>query len=306
MDSKIADADTLRTRLTRKPIVVAPGVYDAFTALVGEKAGFTTLYVSGAAIAYTRLGRPDIGLVSMSEVADTLSLIRDRVAAHLIVDADTGYGNALNVVRTVRMFERAGANAIQLEDQDFPKRCGHLDGKTLVPADEMCGKIRAAVDARHSAETLIIARTDAVAVEGVERAIERAERYRKAGADVLFVEAPKTREHLAHVASTLGRSLPLVANMVEGGKTPPLSATELQTIGFALVIFPGGIVRALGRMAGDYYASLAAHGTTEPFRTHMLDFDGLNDLIGTPDMIALGKRFETSAAAAAKKSSIPR
>jgi 2-methylisocitrate lyase-like PEP mutase family enzyme len=306
MDSKIADADTLRTRLTRKPILVAPGVYDAFTALVGEKAGFTTLYVSGAAIAYTRLGRPDIGLVSMSEVADTLSLIRDRVAAHLIVDADTGYGNALNVVRTVRMFERAGANAIQLEDQDFPKRCGHLDGKTLVPADEMCGKIRAAVDARHSAETLIIARTDAVAVEGVERAIERAERYRKAGADVLFVEAPKTREHLAHVASTLGRSLPLVANMVEGGKTPPLSATELQTIGFALVIFPGGIVRALGRMASDYYASLAAHGTTEPFRTQMLDFDGLNDLIGTPDMIALGKRFETSAAAAGKKSSIPR
>jgi 2-methylisocitrate lyase-like PEP mutase family enzyme len=302
----MADAETLRSRLTRKPILVAPGVYDAFTALVGAQAGFTALYVSGAAIAYTRLGRPDIGLVSMTEVADTLSLIRDRVGAHLIVDADTGYGNALNVVRTVRMFERAGANAVQLEDQDFPKRCGHLDGKTLVSADEMCGKIRAAVDARRARETLIIARTDAVAVEGLEPAIERAARYREAGADVLFVEAPKTREHLAQAVSALGGSLPLMANMVEGGKTPPLSATELETLGFALVIFPGGIVRALGRMASDYYASLAAHGTTEPFRTQMLDFDGLNDLIGTPDMSALGKRFETSATAADKKSSIPR
>jgi 2-methylisocitrate lyase-like PEP mutase family enzyme len=301
----MVDAESLRARLTRKPIVVAPGIYDAFTALVGEKAGFATLYVSGAAIAYTRLGRPDIGLVGMTEVADTVSLIRDRVDAHLIVDADTGYGNALNVVRTVRMFERAGANAIQLEDQDFPKRCGHLDGKTLVSAAEMCGKIRAAVDARRARETLIVARTDAVAVEGLEPAIERAARYREAGADVLFVEAPKTREHLAQAVSGLGGSLPLMANMVEGGKTPPLSATELETLGFALVIFPGGIVRALGRMASDYYASLAAHGTTEPFRAHMLDFEGLNDLIGTPDMIALGKRFETSDSAD-KKSGIPR
>src|SRR5437660_5234847 len=138
-------AETLRSRLSRKPIVVAPGVYDAFTALLATQAGFATLYLAGAAIAYTRLGRPDIGLVSMSEVADTLALIRDRVDAHLIADADTGYGNALNVTRVVQRFERAGANAIQLEDQDFPKRCGHLDGKVLVLADEMCGKIRAAV-----------------------------------------------------------------------------------------------------------------------------------------------------------------
>jgi 2-methylisocitrate lyase-like PEP mutase family enzyme len=289
----MADAETLRSRLTRKPILVAPGVYDAFTALVGAQAGFTALYVSGAAIAYTRLGRPDIGLVSMSEVADVLALIRDRVDAHLIVDADTGYGNALNVVRTVRTFEQAGANAIQLEDQDFPKRCGHLDGKALISADDMCGKIRAAVDARGSRETLVIARTDAVAVEGFERAIERAARYREAGADILFVEAPKTRDDLVRIVSTLDANLPLMANMVEGGKTPPLSAAELAAIGFALVIFPGGIVRAFGRTASDYYASLAAHGTTEPFRSRMLDFDGLNDLIGTPEMIALGERYET-------------
>jgi 2-methylisocitrate lyase-like PEP mutase family enzyme len=288
----MADAETLRSRLTRKPTLVAPGVYDAFTALVGAQAGFTALYVSGAAIAYTRLGRPDIGLVSMSEVADTVALIRDRVDSHLIVDADTGYGNALNVVRTVRRFEQAGASAIQLEDQDFPKRCGHLDGKALISADDMCGKIRAALDARSSRETLVIARTDAVAVEGFESAIERAERYREAGADILFVEAPKTRDDLARMVAALGTELPLLANMVEGGKTPPLSAAELGSIGFALVIFPGGIVRAFGRTASDYYASLAAHGSTEPFRPRMLDFDGLNDLIGTPEMIALGERYE--------------
>jgi 2-methylisocitrate lyase-like PEP mutase family enzyme len=280
--------ETLRTRLSRKPIAVVPGVYDAFTALVATQARFETLYVSGAAIAYTRLGRPDIGLTSMSEVAETIALIRDRVGAHLIVDADTGYGNALNVVRTVKTFERAGASAIQLEDQDFPKRCGHLDGKVLIAADEMVGKIRAALDTRASPETLVIARTDAVAVEGFERAIERATRYREAGADVLFVEAPKTREELARVAHALP-GVPLLANMVEGGKTPPLSAAALETLGFALVIFPGGIVRALGRMAADYYGSLATNGTTEPFRNQMLDFDGLNRVIGTPDMITLGK-----------------
>jgi len=201
----MADTETLRSRLGRKPIVVAPGVYDPFTALIASQAGFASLYVSGAAIAYTKLGRPDIGLVTMTEVVDTLALIRDRVGSHLIVDADTGYGNALNVVRTVREFERAGANAIQLEDQDFPKRCGHLDGKALIPADEMCGKIRAAVDARHSRETLIIARTDAVAVEGFDRATERAAMYCEAGADMLFVEAPRTRDDLARMVSALGR-----------------------------------------------------------------------------------------------------
>ena len=154
----MADLVNLRSRLARKPIVVAPGVYDAFTALVAERSGFRTLYVSGAAISYTRLGRPDIGLVSMSEVVEIVGMIRDRVEADLIVDADTGYGNALNVGRTMRLLERAGANAVQLEDQDFPKRCGHLDGKTLVPAAEMAGKIKAAVDARRSRAPGFIAR----------------------------------------------------------------------------------------------------------------------------------------------------
>jgi 2-methylisocitrate lyase-like PEP mutase family enzyme len=284
----------LGSRLKRKPIVVAPGVYDAFTALVAEQSGFTTLYVSGAAISYTRLGRPDIGLVSMSEVVEIVGVMRDRVDADLIVDADTGYGNALNVGRTMRLFERAGASAIQLEDQDFPKRCGHLDGKVLIPAAEMAGKIKAALDARHSRATLVIARTDAIAVEGFERAIERAALYRDAGADLLFVEAPKTRVELKRIPPALG-GVPLMANMVEGGKTPVLSAAELESMGFALVIFPGGIVRALGRMASEYYASLAGRGTSEPFRSRMLDFTGLNQLIGTPEMLALGKRYDSRA-----------
>jgi len=291
----MAEAETLQSRLARKPIVIAPGVYDCFTALVAAQAGFATLYISGAAIAYTRLGRPDIGLLDMAEVAQTVALIRDRVATHLIVDADTGYGNALNVARTVRELEQVGASAIQLEDQDFPKRCGHLDGKTVIPALEMCGKLRAALDARRARDTLIIARTDALAVEGFDRAIERALLYREAGADMLFVEAPRTRADLGRMVTALGGKTPLMANMVEGGKTPPLSAAELEAMGFALVIFPGGIVRALGRLSGEYYASLAKHGTTEPFRDRMLDFTGLNDLIGTPEMLALGKRYEAHA-----------
>ncbi len=283
--------NSLSARLSRPPILIAPGVYDPLTALVAERAGFEALYVSGAGIAYTRLGRPDIGLVSMSEVVGTVALIRDRVGAHVIVDADTGYGNALNVERTVRLLERAGADAIQIEDQDFPKRCGHLDDKTLIPVAEMAGKIKAAVDARRSAKTLIIARTDAAAVEGVDGAIGRAGRYREAGADILFVEAPRQRDELDRIGALLGKIAPLMANMVEGGKTPMLSASELEALGFAVVIFPGAIVRALAKAAEDFYGSLKAHGSTDPFRPRMFDFDALNRLIGTPEMLERGQRY---------------
>jgi 2-methylisocitrate lyase-like PEP mutase family enzyme len=282
---------SLATRLREKPIVVAPGVYDALTAALAADAGFPALYVSGAAIAYTRLGRPDIGLVSMAEVADTVALIRDRVATPLVVDADTGYGNALNVARTVRMFERAGASAIQLEDQTLPKRCGHLDEKALIPAAEMGGKIAAALDARHSAETLIIARTDAVAVEGFERAIARARLYAEAGADVLFVEAPSTAEQLQAITAALGSMRPLMANMVEGGRTPLMSAGDLEALGYALVIFPGAIVRALAHAAREFYAVLKRDGTTDPFRSRMFDFNALNAVIGTPRMLEEGRRY---------------
>jgi 2-methylisocitrate lyase-like PEP mutase family enzyme len=284
--------ETLKSRLARAPILLAPGVYDPLTALIATDAGFEALYLSGAALAYTRLGRPDIGLTSVSEVAETIALIRDRVATPLIVDADTGFGNALNTQRTVRLFERAGANALQIEDQEFPKRCGHLADKRVIPKPEMVGKIKAAVDARHSRDTLIIARTDAVAVEGFAHAIDRAMAYGAAGADMLFVEAPGSHEQLAAMCRQLGGRLPLMANMVEGGRTPIENAAALQALGFAFVIFPGGIVRALAHAAQAFYGTLKRDGTTAAFRDRMFDFDALNAVLGTPEMLALGRSYE--------------
>ena len=282
----------LRRLIAAPEILVAPGCYDALTALLIEEAGFGAAYLSGASIAYGRLGRPDIGLVGMDEVAATLAAIRERIAIPIIVDADTGFGNALNVIRTVKLFERAGASAIQIEDQSTPKRCGHLGDKRLVSSGEMAGKIKAALDARVNETTLIIARTDAVAVEGFEAALARAERYREAGADVLFVEAPQSVEDMQALVDRLGPDIPLMANMVEGGKTPEMSAEGLQEIGFSLVIFPGGTVRAVAKNLRGYFASLRQHGTTGPTRETMLNFDELQELVGTADMLALGKRYE--------------
>lgn len=286
---------TLRNMLHAHEIVVAPGVYDALVALIAEQAGARALYLSGAAIAYTRFGRPDIGLVSMAEVADTIAALRDRVALPLIVDVDNGFGNALNVQRTVRVCERMGASALQIEDQTLPKRCGHLDGKSLISAAEMSGKIQAAVDARISEDTLIAARTDAIAVEGMEAALDRSELYVEAGADMLFVEAPRTLEEMRQIVERFAGRVPLMANMVEGGKTPMLNAAELEAMGFSLVIFPGGIVRALANAARAYYGSLLATGSNNAFRDRMLDFDGLNAAIGTPDMLETGKKYEDDA-----------
>ena len=291
-----AEANTLAARIEAagrdRDIVVAPGVYDALSASLAAAAGFDTLYLSGAAIAYCRLGRPDIGLVSSAEVADTIALVRDRVSCALIVDADTGYGNALNVQRTVRQFEQAGASGIQIEDQVFPKRCGHLTGKAVIPTAEMVGKIKAAVDARRSRSTLIVGRTDAGAVEGIDRAIERAQLYVDAGADILFVEAPRSRDELSHVVRSLGGRAPLLANMVEGGNTPLLTARELADIGFHIVIFPGGIVRALARTARDYYRSLKANGTNAPFKDRMFDLAELNDVLGTEEILKSGRTYQ--------------
>ncbi|ETX28774.1 isocitrate lyase/PEP mutase family protein [Roseivivax isoporae] len=283
---------TLRARLARRDILVAPGVYDALTAALAADAGFEALYLSGAAVAYTRLGRPDIGLTSATEMADTMALIADRVALPVIVDADTGFGNALNAQRTMRMYERAGAAALQVEDQTYPKRCGHLADKSLIPATEMAGKIAAMADARASDDTLIVARTDAVAVEGIDAAFARAEAYIDAGADALFIEAPRSGDELRRVADSFGARIPLLANMVEGGATPISAAGDLEAMGFSIVIFPGGIVRALARTAQDYYASLRAHGSNRPFAERMFDFDGLNEVVGTPAMLEAGRRWE--------------
>ena len=282
----------LRERLSRKPIVIAPGVFDALTASIATDAGFEALYVSGAAVSYTRLGRPDIGLLTLSEMADVVRNIRERVETPLIVDADTGHGNALNVQRSVRLFERAGANAFQLEDQSLPKRCGHLAGKSLVSAKEMVGKIKAAVDARADARTLLIARTDAIAVEGFEAAVERAALYAQAGADVLFIEAPRDREQLVGIGALFDQRVPMMANMVEGGRTPVLPASELEALGYSLVIFPGGIVRAMARSARDFYQTLHRDGTSDAFRNQMFDFDAINSLLGAQEILASGKRYD--------------
>jgi 2-methylisocitrate lyase-like PEP mutase family enzyme len=207
------------------------------------------------------------------------------------MDADTGFGNALNARRTMQTYERAGAAVLQVEDQTYPKKCGHLSDKSLIPAFEMVGKIAAMADARKH-DTLIVARTDAIAVEGFSAAADRAEAYIEAGADVLFIEAPRDSDELAKIAQQFGGRIPLLANMVEGGATPISSAQALQEIGFDVVIFPGGIVRALARTAQDYYASLHAAGSNKPFADRMHDFDGLNEAIGTPQMLALGKQFD--------------
>ena len=271
--------------------ILAPGVYDAFGALLAQQAGFECLYLSGASIAYTRLGRPDIGLVTASEVADTLTLIRDRVTLPIIVDGDTGFGNAMNVKRTVRLFERAGASGLQLEDQGFPKRCGHLRGKTLVPAAEMAGKIRAACDARSSEELQIIARTDAIAVEGFEAALDRGEAYLEAGADVLFIEAPRSLAEMDQIAKRFSARIPLLANMVEGGDTPISDAGTLHDKGFRIVIFPGGLARAALRHMQDYFASLRMHRSNAPFAERMADFEELNRAIGLPDLLEDAARY---------------
>lgn len=282
----------LKKRLEQPDVLLAPGVYDALSALVAEQAGFEALYLSGASIAYTLLGRADVGLTTVSEVVNTLAHITDRVTIPVIVDADTGFGNALNTQRTVRDLERAGASMIQLEDQTFPKRCGHLDGKAVVPVKEMEGKLRAALDARHSSNTLVLARTDALAIEGFEAALERAERYLECGVDALFIEAVRTPEQMDIACKRFASRIPLLANMVEGGKTPVQSAQELGRRGYKIVIFPGGTARAVAHTLQGYYASLNAHQTTLPWQSQMLDFDGLNAVIGTPALLAQGKQYE--------------
>ena len=291
--------DRLRDRLSGPRPLVAPGVFDPLSALLVEQAGFDAAYLSGASLSYTRLGRPDLGLVSAAEVIDTVARIADRISIPLIVDADTGFGNALNVVHTVRNLERAGAAAIQIEDQQLPKRCGHLRGKTLVSIDEMVGKVRAAVDARASDDTLIIARTDGIAVEGLDEALRRAEAYQQAGADVLFVEAPRSLAEMQAIAARLPGT-PLLANMVEGGRTPVSGADDLARLGFRLVITPGSLVRAMARAGAEMLAVLHQSGSTKGFQDRMDDFGQLNARLGLDDMLATGDAYGDPAKKAAE------
>jgi len=281
----------LKLRLARAPALLAPGIYDALTGLIAQQVGFEAVYLSGASIAYTLLGRSDVGLTTATEVAHTLAHITERIQIPVIVDADTGFGNALNVQRTVYQFERAGAAMLQLEDQTFPKRCGHLDGKTVISTQEMCGKLKAALDARRHATTLILARTDAIAVEGFEHALDRAEAYLACGVDALFIEAPQSVAQMRALCERFAKRVPLLANMVEGGKTPHPGMAQLEALGYRIVIHPGGTARAVARTLRDYFQSLKQAQTTAPWRDQMLDFQGLNNLIGTPELMQRSERY---------------
>ncbi len=281
-------AKQLRERLGRSDIVLAPGVHDALAARLAERAGFEAVYFTGAGFAYTHLGAPDLGLVSLTETVWRIDAIAEAISVPLIADADTGYGNALNIGRTVHEFERAGAAAIQIEDQTFPKRCGHLTGKALISVEEMVGKIRAAADARRS-EILIIGRTDARGVDGFDAALERAHRYKDAGADILFIEAPESRTELERVAHELPP--PAMANIVEGGITPMVAAADLQAMGFRLVIFPGAAVRVSAAAIRRLMTTLRQEGTTASLRGEMLSFSELNDLLGLPEFQRREERY---------------
>jgi len=278
--------------LAEPNLLLAPGIYDSLSGLIATNAGAKAVYLSGASLAYTRFGISDLGLVSVSEVNDTLAAITDRIETPVIVDGDNGFGNALNVQRTVRSFERSGAAAIQLEDQAFPKRCGHLDGKTLISKAEMVGKIKAALDARNNQDMQIIARTDARAVEGLSAAMDRAEAYCEAGADILFIEAPQSLDEMKQLTAQFSGRIPLLANMVEGGKTPIQSTDELAEIGYKIAIFPGGAVRAIAHHLTDYFGQLIANGNNTKFAKKMYDFNGLNDIIETNALLDLGIKYE--------------
>jgi 2-methylisocitrate lyase-like PEP mutase family enzyme len=280
----------LRDLLASGEPVVAPGVYDALGARLVEEVGFDAVYMTGFGTAASRLGRPDVGLLTMSEMVDNARSIVRATGLPVIADADTGYGNAINVIRTVQEFEAAGVAALHLEDQVAPKRCGHLEGKQVVPVDEMEAKIRAAVAARQGSDLVLIARTDAAAVEGVEAAIERARRYRDAGADVLFVEALTTEAALEQVATALA-GVPLLFNGAEGGKTPIVPLPRLRELGFAIAIYPIGTLLAATAAMRQALAELKATGTPEELLDRVPGFDEFVDFIGLGEMQELERRF---------------
>lgn len=273
------DAKTiLKTRLENNEMTVVPGAYDALTGVLCEQANFDAVYLTGAGVSYSSLGRPDVGLITMTEMVSKAAALCEAVNIPVIADGDSGYGNAINVYRTVREYERVGVAAIQLEDQTFPKRCGHLANKTLITVEEMEAKLKAAADARKDRNFQIIARTDACAIDGIAAAIERANRYREAGADIIFVEAPESVEQMKLITSSI--SAPLMANMVEGGKTPLLSVKELQEIGYRLVIFPNSVTRVIVKAALDFYTELRTSGTTNHYIDNMVKFEQLNKILG--------------------------
>jgi len=280
----------LREQFESGEMVLAPGCYDALGARLIEEAGFSAAYMTGFGSAASRLGRPDVGLMTLSEMVDNARRIAQAIDIPVIADADTGYGNSLNVIRTVHEYEAAGVSAIHLEDQVMPKKCGHMEGKQVVPVAEMAAKVAAAVAARSSSEFLIIARTDARAVEGLDAALQRARVYREAGADVLFVEAPQSEREIETVARAFP-DVPLLFNYAEGGKTPPVSHDFLRGLGFKLVIFPLTILLAATAAIRSALRRVKADGTPIQLVGSMLPFGDFLEFIGLAEIRELEQRF---------------
>lgn len=268
----------LRQMLAGKNIVVAPGAHDALTAKIIEQVGFGAVYMTGYGQAASHLGKPDVGLLTMTEMLSRAANIVEAVNVPVIADADTGFGNAVNVMRTVREYEKAGVAAIQLEDQVAPKKCGHMTGRQVVSKEEMVGKIKAAVDVRKDSDFMIIARTDARTVHGIGEALERAKAYEEAGADILFVESPESIEEMKQITSSF--NVPVLANMVEGGRTPFLPAQELEALGYELVIFPTASTYLVTKAVSRLMTVLKQTGTTASLIPEMITFEQFNDLIG--------------------------
>ena len=276
------DRTTLRERLQDPDIVVAIGVHDGLTARLAERAGFEAFYHGGYAVAAHHLGLPDIGVAGLAEMAQSVTRVTNVSSVPVITDADTGYGELPGVRRTVHELERAGAQAIQLEDQVFPKKCGHMEGKQVIPRDEMVLKVRAAVAARRDPATLVIARTDALQPHGLDDAIDRCNAYAEAGADLAFVDAPGSREQLEEIARRV--DAPSLANMSETGRTPPLTADELQELGYRVVIFPSSQTWIFARAYVELCAELRETGTTQGLRDRMMPFDEVNELLGMEEL----------------------
>jgi 2,3-dimethylmalate lyase len=285
----VADRNAHLRESLERGLIVAPGAYDCITARLVDKAGFPAVYVTGSGISMSALGAPDVGLMSFSEVLDRVKRIADVVSIPVIADIDTGYGGPLNVIRTIREMEAAGVSAVQLEDQAWPKKCGHEPGRRLVDTQEMVGRVRAAVDARRDDGFLIIARTDARTTQGLAEAIDRASSYAEAGADVLFVESPESIEEMREITRQIEK--PTMANLVEGGRTPIPPIAELAAIGYRLAIYPNSLTRTVGRMGAVMLEELRSAGSLAGFGDRMLDHGGLWDLFDYPKWTALEAKF---------------
>lgn len=281
----------LKRRMQRQPALLAPGAYDALSALMIKQAGFEAMFISGSGISYSQMARPDIGLISLDQLCQVTRRVRDRLNTPLIVDADNGFGDATNVEHTVRLLERAGASAVLIDDQTFPKRAGALSGKTFVTPAMMAEKVQAAVNARAQSTTLVIARTDALPHEGIEAALARASLYKDAGADALFIDQPQSLDDYQRIAATFP-DIPLVANMIEGGSSPALTAGQLSALGYGLVISSGSLVRGFAAMAERLLQVLKRDGSTAALADEMLSFSALNERLGLADIADKGRRFD--------------